>query len=106
MVFAELAKKQLNSGQRLSMYFWRTHGGQEVDFIIEHGLDVQAIEVKSGMTVQTGMFRSLKNAMVLWRENKIQGWLFTVETGEMICMEMSSCLGKKLIPCKYEKDRK
>jgi predicted AAA+ superfamily ATPase len=75
MVFAELAKKQLNSGQRLSMYFWRTHGGQEVDFIIEHGLDVQAIEVKSGMTVQTGMLRSLKNAMAIWKENRIQGWV-------------------------------
>jgi predicted AAA+ superfamily ATPase len=75
MVFAELAKRQLNRGQRLSMYFWRTHGGQEVDFIIEHGLDVQAIEVKSGMTVQAAMLRSLKNAMALWKEDRIQGWV-------------------------------
>jgi len=46
LVFSELVKKQLNKGQRLSFYFWRTHGGQEVDFTVEQSNKVHAIEVK------------------------------------------------------------
>jgi predicted AAA+ superfamily ATPase len=75
MVFSEIAKKQLNRGQRLLLYFWRTHGGQEVDFIVEQGLEVHAVEAKSGMTVQPAMVRSLKNAMTLWEESSVQGWV-------------------------------
>lgn len=30
-----------------NLYFWRTHNGTEVDFVIEHGRKVAAIEVKS-----------------------------------------------------------
>lgn len=75
LIFSELAKRQLNNGQRLSFFFWRTHSGQEVDFIVEKGLDVQAIEVKSGMTVRSAMISSLKNTMALWEENHIHGWV-------------------------------
>jgi len=75
LIFSELAKMQLNAGRRLSFYFWRTHGGQEVDFIVEHGTDVHAIEVKSGMTVRPAMLTSLKNTMALWGNDDIQGWV-------------------------------
>ena len=75
LIFSELAKKQLNTGQRLSFYFWRTHGGQEVDFIVEQGNNIHAIEVKSGMTVRPAMMTSLKNTMALWENNNIQGWV-------------------------------
>lgn len=34
------------------LYFWRTHTGQEVDFVLEHGRHVLAIEVKQ--TAQPG----------------------------------------------------
>lgn len=75
LVFSELTKKQLNKGQRLSFYFWRTHGGQEVDFIVEQGNKVHAIEVKSGMTVRPNMIRSLNNTVALWGKNNIRGWV-------------------------------
>lgn len=39
------------------------------------GIDVHAVEVKSGMTVQPAMVRSLENAMTLWEESRVQGWV-------------------------------
>ena len=32
----------------VGVYFWRTHTGQEVDFVLEYGREVMAVEVKSG----------------------------------------------------------
>ena len=36
------------------LYFWREHGGLEVDFILEHGRQVLAIEVKLSAQVGYG----------------------------------------------------
>lgn len=74
-VFSELAKKLLNNGQRLSFYFWRTHGGQEVEFVVEQGKVTHAIEVKSRMTVRPAIISSLEKTTALWEENTVQGWV-------------------------------
>jgi uncharacterized protein len=74
-VFAELAKALLNSGREMQFYFWRTHGGQEVDFILEHSGHVDAIEVKSGMTVTPAMINSLQNALSTWDVGVVRSWL-------------------------------
>jgi hypothetical protein len=58
---------------------------------------VQAIEVKSGMTVQPGMLRSLKNAMALGKKINVKVGLYIVETRAVTCMEMSSCLTHDLL---------
>ena len=68
-VFSEIAKGFVNQGKPISVYFWRTHGGQEVDFILEHGVTPSAVEVKSGMTVTSSMLHSLKNTTSLWKDN-------------------------------------
>ncbi len=67
-VFSELSKLLLNRGEAGRMYFWRTHGGQEVDFIIERGPAVTGIEVKAGMTPRPALAASLKNALENWPE--------------------------------------
>ncbi len=68
-VFAELIKRFFNAGQKPSIYFWRTHSGQEIDFIIESGNQVLAIEAKSGMTVHVRAVQNLQNALNHWKEN-------------------------------------
>jgi predicted AAA+ superfamily ATPase len=47
-VASELLKLMSTSGNRLQLYFWRTQGGQEVDFLIEQGGELVGIEVKWG----------------------------------------------------------
>ena len=67
-VFAELAKSLANRGLSNRPYFWRTHGGQEVDFLIEHGRTVFGIEAKAGMTARPAAARSVLNALENWRD--------------------------------------
>ena len=65
-VFSEIAKLFRNRGLRPPLHFWRTHGGQEVDFIVEHGGVTLGVEVKAGLTVRPAMLRSLTNALDSW----------------------------------------
>jgi len=68
-VFSELVKGFVNRGQRARINFWRTHSGQEIDFILETGRSIFALEVKSGMTVHSQAISSLQKALHLWKEN-------------------------------------
>lgn len=58
-VFMELVKKSNNAGRLDQYYFWRTHGGQEVDIIRESNGQLSAIECKWSETKG--------NAPILWR---------------------------------------
>ncbi|MCP5468583.1 MAG: ATP-binding protein [Deltaproteobacteria bacterium] len=45
-VFAQLIRHFHNQGERPSLWFWRTHQGEEVDFVIEKGGQLLGIECK------------------------------------------------------------
>lgn len=51
-VAAELGKLRAASDPLFNLYFWRTHGGREVDFLIEHGEELVAVEVKSSYRIE------------------------------------------------------
>lgn len=59
MVASELLKARLNEGIEPELYFWRDAGGFEMDFIIENGGLLDAVEVKSGKTVTGEHLRGL-----------------------------------------------
>ncbi len=63
-VYAELAKSFLNHGREIDLYFWRTSGGREVDFLVQRGEELLAIEAKSGQTVASDFFSGL----LYWRD--------------------------------------
>jgi predicted AAA+ superfamily ATPase len=67
-VLMEIIKHFTNNGLPAQIYFWRTHGGQEVDFIVEHGEQITGIEVKAGKTAHPSASRSLLSAIELWPE--------------------------------------
>ncbi len=71
-VFAELAKYVFNRRLPFNIYFWRTHGGQEIDFLIESGNKITAIEVKSGKTIHPQIIRKFQNALAPWRESNYE----------------------------------
>ena len=64
------------------LYFWRTHRGQEVDFLLGRGEDLVAIEVKSATSVQwadlagiaaceEALGKRVRFSVVLYRGNQV-----------------------------------
>lgn len=73
--FSELNKEMLNQGEQPDIYFWRTHGGREVDFVFESGGQVQAVEVKAGMSVPLKAVRCLEKAISEWEGLDVTPWI-------------------------------
>ncbi len=63
LVVAELLKRRLNAGLRSNLYFWRDNIGTEVDVVIEEGLRLVPIEIKSGLTVNTDLLAPMTRWM-------------------------------------------
>ncbi|HLP92942.1 MAG TPA: ATP-binding protein [Saprospiraceae bacterium] len=58
-VIAELAKRLYHQGEIPRMYFFRDSNGNEVDLLLEQGLDIFAFEMKYGKTVNDDYFKGL-----------------------------------------------
>ena len=50
-VFTELVKGFLNRGRNANLFSWRTHGGEEIDFIADTGRETLLVEVKAGASL-------------------------------------------------------
>jgi len=59
-VVAEYLKMRLNTARPSNLSFWRDRSGHEVDLLIEHGGELQPIEIKSGATVSRDALGGLK----------------------------------------------
>ena len=59
LVITELMKKSLNQGKRPQFYFWRDTAQNEIDLLIQNGVQLEAIEIKSGKTIQPDYFKGL-----------------------------------------------
>jgi uncharacterized protein len=64
---SEILKTRYNNGLPSNLFFWRDRSGNEVDLLIDNGISLQPIEIKSGSTLNRDFFKSLKK----W--NKIAG---------------------------------
>lgn len=61
MIIADLCKQYANIGQRSPLYFWRDQNKRlEVDCIIDHGVFVTPLEIKSGQTINSSFFDGIK----------------------------------------------
>lgn len=59
-ILSELTKAYFNRGERPPLYFWRDSNGIEVDVILEQGLTLTPIEIKSGKTLSRDSFAGLQ----------------------------------------------
>ncbi|NBB31243.1 ATP-binding protein [Cellulophaga sp. BC115SP] len=59
LVITELMKKSLNQGKRPQFYFWRDSAQHEIDLLVQNGVQLEAIEIKSGKTIQKDFFKGL-----------------------------------------------
>lgn len=60
-VVAELYKAQLNRGEEPNMFHYRESRGPEIDLLINRGDILHAIEIKSGATVASDVFRNFQH---------------------------------------------
>lgn len=60
MVITDAMKGYLNIGKRAPFYYYRDSNGTEIDLIIEAGPELQAVEIKSGATINNDYFKGLK----------------------------------------------
>lgn len=59
LILNELIKWNFNQGQRQTPYFWRDSHGREIDCLIDRGLYLVPIEIKSGRTISESYFSNL-----------------------------------------------
>ena len=60
LVVAEYVKRAFHAGQAADLYFWRDSAGHEVDLLLEQGGKLQAVEIKSGVTLALNWFLGLR----------------------------------------------
>lgn len=81
-VFNELLKGLLNAGLRANLSFWRDNHGHEVDFLLENGDRLAAIEVKAGATVVPKTLKGLDHfAKMADQEERLELTSFLVHGG-------------------------
>ncbi len=74
-VVSELLKARYNAGETSNLYFWRDRSGNEVDLLIDNGIQLSALEIKSGQTINRDYFKGLKFWQKLAGETAGKAWL-------------------------------
>ncbi|RPI76664.1 MAG: ATP-binding protein [Desulfobacteraceae bacterium] len=59
LIIADLLKSRFNRGLTSNFYFWRNNLGDEIDLLIDHGIDLVPVEIKSGETVPSDFSKTL-----------------------------------------------
>lgn len=60
LVVTEFLKGRLNRGVPADLYFWRDSKGLEVDLLLDDGLSLKPVEIKSGQTIAADFLTALK----------------------------------------------
>ncbi len=60
MVIAEYVKRLYAQGKEPQIFYWRDSNRNEVDLLIESGRSLQAVEIKSGATLNESFFKNLR----------------------------------------------
>lgn len=58
-IVSELLKKRFNAGKPSNLFYFRDHLGNEVDLIIDRGLEQIPVEIKLGSTIASDFFKGL-----------------------------------------------
>ena len=58
-VVSDFIKNNFNKGESRDFYFWRDSQKKEIDLIVDDGINLKGIEIKSGRTVKDDFFKGL-----------------------------------------------
>lgn len=81
LVATDIIKKMYANGLKPEIYFWRSHGGLEVDLLIPFEDTVNPIEIKLTSSIRSGHYRNLQQWMKTTGQNN-QAWLITADSKE------------------------
>lgn len=70
MVIMEFIKQEYAQGREPNISFWRDSNQNEIDLLVERGLDLQAYEIKSSATMKTDYFKGLNKFAALAQLSK------------------------------------
>lgn len=59
MLVVDFLKTRFNKAKTNNLYFWRDNAGNEVDLLLDNGLCIIPIEIKSGQTVTQDYFKGI-----------------------------------------------
>lgn len=59
MVIVDFLKTRFNKAKPSNLYFWRDNTGNEIDLLIDNGLELIPVEIKSGQTVTNQYFKGI-----------------------------------------------
>ena len=59
-VISEIYKYYVHSGLQPNLFHYREARGPEIDLLIEHGEELESVEIKSGATITNDFFKNLK----------------------------------------------
>lgn len=74
-VVSEILKSRFNKGKRSNLYYFRDNIGNEVDLILDYGIETKPVEIKLGKTINNDFFKGLRYYMKLNPKNKTRGCL-------------------------------
>ncbi len=60
MIIVDLLKTRFNKAKTNNLYFWRDNVGNEIDVLLDNGVTITPIEIKSGQTVTSDYFKGIK----------------------------------------------
>ncbi len=60
LVVTEFLKGRFNRGEQPDLYFWRDSKGLEVDLLLDDGINLKPVEIKSGRTVAADFLTPLR----------------------------------------------
>ena len=59
MVIVDFLKRRYNAGKSNNLFFWRDNVGNEIDLLIENGIQRLPVEIKSGQTITSDFFKGI-----------------------------------------------
>lgn len=75
-IISDMYKQFCNRGLRSPLYFWRDLNGRcEVDCIIDRGISLVPIEIKSGLTISSDFFKGLEFWNDLTQNNPVNSFV-------------------------------
>lgn len=80
MIVVDFLKSRFNVGKTNNLYFWRDNLGKEIDLLMDTGVAIIPIEIKSGQTVTNDFFKGV----VYWNKLTEKEGGFVVYGGDMV----------------------
>ena len=103
-IISDLYKQYYNLGIEPALYYWRDQNGRvEIDCLIDLGIKLVPLEIKSGETIISDFFNSIRNWSEIAKSNPEDGYIIYAgnsqqsrSTGTVIPLKEGSTLIKKL----------